>query len=295
MVDIFAYSNYRTFLKDFYIDKKSSDPRFSFRIFAHHAGFKSKTFLFKVMNGQKALAVNRTDTLCTVLKLSAKESRYFKKLVEFNDCKDFHQKEVYLDQLNSLRPQSPRYVTQEKYEYFSQWYHAVVRELCTLKAVGGNPRKIASMIPFGVKPRQVTKSLELLKKLNLIKASSDGTYSQTSKVLTTGDEVVSIAVRKFQQEMIQLSREALDTIEREHREISTLTLGISGEGYRRLKELIQKFRKEFISIVNTIDPVDRVYQLNIQFFPLTKITPEQKDLKTNSSPKKAGNDSKGEE
>ena len=56
MPDIFAYSDSRLFLKDFYEERKKANPTFSYQQFANKAGFKSKSFVFNVITGSKTLS-----------------------------------------------------------------------------------------------------------------------------------------------------------------------------------------------------------------------------------------------
>jgi uncharacterized protein (TIGR02147 family) len=47
--DIFNYSDFRAFLKDFYTDKKKQSKKFTFSLFAAMTGFSSPSFLKLVM------------------------------------------------------------------------------------------------------------------------------------------------------------------------------------------------------------------------------------------------------
>ena len=58
---------------------------------------------------------------------------------------------------------------------------------------------------------------------------------------------------------------------RKNREISTLTLGISRDGFNQIKERIRSFRKEVIEIARNDENEDRVYQCNLDLFPLTRV------------------------
>jgi uncharacterized protein (TIGR02147 family) len=63
--------------------------------------------------------------------------------------------------------------------------------------------------------------------------------------------------------------EALDTIPREEREISSITLCVSHEVLLDLKERIREFRRELLQLAELEGEPERVVQLNFQLFPLS--------------------------
>ena len=56
ILDIFEYTDYRKYLKDYYETKKKKNKSFSYQQFANNAGFKTKTFLFNVIQGGKPVS-----------------------------------------------------------------------------------------------------------------------------------------------------------------------------------------------------------------------------------------------
>jgi uncharacterized protein (TIGR02147 family) len=57
----------------------------------------------------------------------------------------------------------------------------------------------------------------------------------------------------------------------EKREISSITMKISGAGFIRIKRRIQDFKDELMQIIKEDENTDRVYQANFTLFPLSKI------------------------
>ncbi|MDO8518852.1 MAG: TIGR02147 family protein, partial [Deltaproteobacteria bacterium] len=56
----------------------------------------------------------------------------------------------------------------------------------------------------------------------------------------------------------------------QHRDVSTLTLGIRKERLPQLKQKIQEFRKEILKFVSADTEPEEVAQINIQMYPLTR-------------------------
>ncbi len=93
----------------------------------------------------------------------------------------------------------------------------------------------------------------------------------TAHALTTGSYEKSLAIANFQQETLRLAAESFDRFDRADRDISTLTVGISAGCYQKIRELLAQTSRTIEEMVNNDTGTDRVYQLNIQFFPLSRI------------------------
>lgn len=104
----------------------------------------------------------------------------------------------------------------------------------------------------------------------MIDHNSEGIYFQKDTMISTGDEVDSIEVANFQLETIELAKNAIANIRSSQRNISTLTFSISEDGYKKIVDIIRSTRKEISKVAHSDKDEDRVCQLNIQLFPLTK-------------------------
>jgi uncharacterized protein (TIGR02147 family) len=74
---------------------------------------------------------------------------------------------------------------------------------------------------------------------------------------------------QYQREMIKLAEESLERFRKEERDISTLTVSIPESAIPEIRDLTSEFRESLKKLVNGYSETDRVYQLNIQMFPLT--------------------------
>ena len=85
------------------------------------------------------------------------------------------------------------------------------------------------------------------------------------------EEFQSLAIRNFQKQNNRLALEALERHQRQDRDISTITLGTTQKGFEEIKNLIVSFHDDVLKIVQRNEAAERVYQVNLQMFPLTKI------------------------
>jgi uncharacterized protein (TIGR02147 family) len=275
MDTIFNYQDYRKFLADYYEEKKVSAPNFSYQNFSRKAGFASKSFLFNVIKGEKTLSRASVVRLCGAMGLSKTEATYFETLVYFNQARNFTERNFYFEKLNAIRPvtmeaSKARDLRQDQYEFYSQWYHVVVRSLIDLFPAVKDPKILAKMVNPPVSPKQIKKSIDLLLRLGLIHKRPGGAYAVNSKILSTGKELQGLALQQFHLTCMELAVSALRDLPREKRNISGLTLGISQKAYEQINNEIVAFQDKILAIAENDDDSDGVYQLNFHFFPVSK-------------------------
>jgi len=275
MPDIFTYSDSRLFLKDYYDEQKKAQPSFSYQYFANKAGLKSKTFIYKVITGQKTLSKGAVFAVAQAMGLKKKETEYFEAMVHFTQAKSEREREFYFNHLQAFgKHHASAQLRQDQFTYFSKWYYPALRELVMFLDFKDDFKMLARTLNPPITTPQAKSAVRLLLDLGLIRRTPSGRYCQTDKSITTGDEVRSLAVAAFQKENLRLAAESIDRHKRQLRDISTLTVGISEAGFSRVTEEVAAFRKRLAEIVEKDAPVDRVYQINFQVFPLS--TPPKK-------------------
>jgi uncharacterized protein (TIGR02147 family) len=259
--------NYRDFLLDFYNEQKARRATFSYQFFANKAGFKSKSFIKLVIDGKKNLTKDSIEKVNRVLKLDEKPFSYFEDLVAFNQAKSLKMRNYFFERLISYNKRNPaRLILQQQYEFYSRWYHNTIRELVTMVDFRENYELLARMVKPPISARHARESVKLLLKLNLIKKTETG-YVQNDHLITTGDEVQSLAVQNFHLQNLVLAGEAMDTCSAPRRDVSCLVLGLSRRGFGKMKSEIQNFRKRLLQIAEDDSDVSRVFHVNFQLFP----------------------------
>jgi uncharacterized protein (TIGR02147 family) len=267
MPNIFNYLDYREYLKDFYSERKVEFPCFSYKHFANKAGFRSKGYLFGVINGNRNLSEESILNLQNVLKLGDKAFSYFSLLVAFNQAKALKQKNLYFEQLMQYNRRSTgKLVMQQQYQFYSKWYHNTIRELLTIIDFKGDYAFLCKMIKPQLSVRQVKASIELMLKLGLV-SKQNGRYVPSEKAITTGDEVRSLAVQNFHVQNQIIAAESIDTTPAQERDISCIVGALSQKGFETIKQEIQQFRKKLIEIIDKEAGAERVYHISIHLFP----------------------------
>lgn len=271
MKPVFEYLDYRTYLKDFYEERKEMHSYFSYRVFGSKVGI-DPSYLLKVLLKNRHLSEESIPRVNTFCGLTGTEAEYFHTLVHFVKAKSQHESKLHFEKLLSIRYVKSRHLIEPQYEYFSTWYHPVVRSVLEYFDFKNDYALLGQQLSPPISAKEARASVRLLEKLKLIRQLNDGRYELTEMAVTTGDEWKSVAVAAFQEQTIRLSQESIDRHDRSLRDISTVTMNICASDFEELRERITDFRRSIISFVNESAEPDRTYQLNIQLFPLTNVS-----------------------
>jgi len=268
-MNFFEFLDYRELLKALLENKKRESPYFSYRWLSKRAGISSTGFLSLVLTGKRNISGDLASRLCEALKLAKKESAYFMTLVRYNQTENPEEKKRRFEELLSLRPSNVRSIAADQQQYFNKWYYSAIREIISVIEVSDNYRQISEIITPQVSVQEIREAIELLLRLNLIYRDKNHILKKTDNLITAaGSSVDPSAIRKYQSDSMDLAKTALYNIEKELRDISTVTLSTNKEGMEKIKARIEQFRSEIMAIANQSKNCDRVIQLNVQLFPL---------------------------
>lgn len=268
---IIEYVDYRYFLSDYVSHQKQVTRGFTFRSFAQKAEL-SASLLKDILSHRQNLTLPAMHKYAAAMKLSVKETTYFEALVGFTNATTNSDKNRFFGEMAQLRGRSSvRFLDTQQYAYFSEWHHAVVRELVTHAGFGCNAEAIAKQITPALSTAKVRTSINLLKKLNLIYADSFGTWHAADRIVSSEYEITSVALKNYHIGMLEQAAASLETCPSEEREFQGITISASRETFLRMKERIRCFTDELLAMAAADDKkTEEVYQINLQMFPFTR-------------------------
>jgi uncharacterized protein (TIGR02147 family) len=221
--------------------------------------------------GEKDLSQAAALKLSQAMGHSAREEEYFVILVALNNCSDLEEKNLHLARLAKVaRPARKTMLSVQQYDLFNKWFVIPLWELVTLVDFRGDWKFLSQQLDPPITEAEAKYAVELLRELGLIEPKGN-LYAQKDPTLTTQEELRSQSVRNFQAATMELAQQALTRHPPIRRHISTLTLGVDETGYLKIVERIRSFREELVTIAQQHEAVDRVYQFNLQFFPLSRV------------------------
>ena len=270
MKSIYEYLDYRKYLKDYFAEQKESSSFFSFRYVEKRINVDASN-LSKIVQGKRHISDLAFKPFVELLKLDEKESGYFNLLIKFSKSRSDSKRREFFEMLMNFNAITANRVQESRYEFYQKWYYtAVLALLYFFPAKYGEWRKIGQQLTPTITEDQAKEAVELLERLNFIKVSSNGNILHTDSIITSGEQYKSVILDSFQKQSIKLALDAMDRAKAEERYISTLSVTLSKESYQKIKAITAEYRKAVLKEVAESDKTDRVYQINLQLFPLSE-------------------------
>lgn len=269
--DIMSFLDYRAFLRAFY-EQRKRQRGMSYRSFSRRAGLTSPNYLKLVIDAERNLSADMAKRFARACGLSGSRERYFCALVAFNQARTLDERNrLYARLRRSRKAREARRLDDAQDLYHSRWYLPAIREFVTAHAFVEDPRWIAKQLWPPISVREAREGLALLTDLGLLRRDEDGRLVQAEPTVTTGPELRSLHLGNFHRTMIDHAKKAIDDVPPLERDISSLTLCLGASGLTRVKQAIQRFRRELLDVGELEEEPGQVVQVNFQLFPLTRV------------------------
>ncbi len=270
MEKIYAYDNYRIFLRDYMDKQRNANRKFSLRFFAMKAGFKSHSFLDNVVQGKRNLTLESTRKIVKAFGLERKEALFFQSLVLYNQSKTPREREENFRELAKIRRSIQFYRVQEsQFAYYSKWYLPVLRELAVYSDWGRDYQRLGQMVRPPLSADIARAGIRTLVEIGLLKDEGRGNFSQTEKVVTA-EGVPGYIFKNARTEYMLRAMEAAENLPKEERHIAYSVMAMSRKTFQEITNLLDEERKRMLVMANDDKQVDDIFVLNIQAFPITQ-------------------------
>lgn len=272
---VFRYTDYRKFLLDVLPLSGNNGEKKSYRSICDTIGIKSTGHFTLVLQGKANISIPLAMKFAQFLRLRKRECEYFQTLVLFNQAKKHADKRDYFVKMLSFREASIHVVSADQYEYYDKWYHAVVRALLEIIPVKDDFSVIAKMVDPPISTEEVRKSIELMVNLHLVKKDDNGHFRPAEAIVDSGPAIGSLGITNYAINMLEHGKQAFDRFSLDERIFSWATLGVSEEGYAQVVQELREFRRKVYEIAKNDTATNRIYQVNIQAFPVSKLYNEK--------------------
>ncbi|MBW8886627.1 MAG: TIGR02147 family protein [Fibrobacteres bacterium] len=284
--DIRSYTDYRLYLRDRYAAGKRLNPGFSHRYIADTVGASSTGWFSDMVKGRISLTGTYRIKLTKLLGLGPAESEYFEAMVDYAHAGSLEEKNRHWERMLSGKDLKVDFLGKDKFDYYSKWYHAAIRELLLFQPFRGDYADLGRSLVPSIRPDQARKAIKLLERLGLIAQDGNGIHRPTSAILKKDAAEKALHLANFLKANAELGIEALERFPKEERDISALTLALRPQDFERAQEEIKALRKRLLALSEKPGPDKRVYQCNFQVFPLTRAT-KATDAARNGSAREA--------
>lgn len=270
MPSIYSYLNYREYLRDYFIEQKQLEKPLTHRLILKKMGITSTGFLSNVIAGKKNMNEEMSGKLGKILNLARRERRYLKNMVEYTQARLLEEKKKNLDRLLAMRKTRLAQMSEEQFSIFSQWYYVYIRDMLCFTDFKDDFAALAARLDPPIKPEEAELAVRDLERLGFISKDKDGFYRPRENLVTTGDEAHSVHLAAFQLTTMDMAKRSLEKHPADERDISFVSLTLSPDSFAQVKSEVQMFRKKLLLLAQQEKKPERVYQCNMQLFPVTK-------------------------
>lgn len=276
-VAVFDHLNPRDYLQALYVAAKERHDSYSYLKFAGDLGFSETNVMRLVISGERPLTSKAARRIADALDLHGDALRYWTALVKHEECRLPAERERLFRLLVRYKARTvPQALDDAQAEYFSEWWHPVVREAVALPGFDGTPEWIRDALAFPLRLDAVRKSLELLVRLGYVR--KEGGRYEREGVVATPREVDAVALVRYHQEMIGRGAEAITRIDEDLRDIQAVTVRLPVASVPLLKAKIEEWTREILALEKEGESATGgadVFQVNIQMFPFTRTGEEE--------------------
>ena len=277
---LYDYDDFRKFLQDYFEEQKKMRAVFSHRFFAAKAGFSSSSYCWNVSRGRFNLTQKSIEKLARAMEFEPLKQSYFEALVQYNQAQQVNERENAWDQIVQIRKQIEfTHLGVREQLYFSRWYYPIIRELAVSSDWNGDYMVLARMLDPQITTEEAREAVKNLVEWGLIREVTEKTpagakpavvrYEETSQMLDA-TAIPPMALRQIRREYVQHAIGAVENKTKDERFAAFTTLAISESSYNYAVEVLEEARKKIIARAANDSNVERVYELMMVAFPMSK-------------------------
>jgi uncharacterized protein (TIGR02147 family) len=266
-------------LDDFYkykreLTKKSLRP-YTYQVFSAGADIKSPNYLKMVIDGKRNLSMDMVLKFAKALGLNKESTDEFKLLVQFTQENDPALRNIFLKKLNEHRISAKLKsgeIDAKTWEKLPNWISWILFAMIDQTGVEFKPDKLVKLLRGTVNEEEVRQALQAIIDSGEVEVSPEGMVVRKNNLIETPEDVSVQLVRKLQSELMYLGLESLFKDSASDREFGSATLALTKEEFEEIKFQLRKIRKQIQkdnSVKRAGTKGDKVYQLNLQLFPVT--------------------------
>ncbi len=280
------YMDYRLFLADFYRYKKDSTKHllrpYNYAIFSAAADIKSPNYLKMIIEGKRNLSEDMIGKFAKACSLNKSQTDEFKLLILFNQSEDPADRNYALKKLSEYRvDQKLKHgeFDRKVFDKVPNWIGWIIYALADQQGVSFDVAQLKNALRGKASETEINHALnQLLSSGELIKDPQTGimTKGQPKEV---AEEIPPALIRKLQMQLMYLGLESLYQDEPNEREFGSLTLSLTEVEFNDIKFKLRQLRKALHkenSIARMSNKGERVYQLNLQLFPVSNASKASK-------------------
>lgn len=273
------YTDYRKYLADFYAYKRyltRNDRRpYNYQVFSAAADIKSPNYLKMIIEGKRNLSEDMILKFARAMGFNKETSEEFKLLVLYCQAEDSANRNLLLKKLSEHRISSQiktGELDKKTFDKIPNWVAWVVYAMVDQQGVQFDIPSLKKLLRGKATEDEIEAALNGLLTSGELEKDENGQIKKAHNLIESPEEVPVSLVRKIQAQLMYLGLESLYQDAPTEREFGTQTLCLTKKEFEEIKFKLRQMRKTIYkdtSIARMKEKGERVYQLNIQLFPVS--------------------------
>jgi uncharacterized protein (TIGR02147 family) len=244
-------------LKEDLSRRQRKSPSYSLRAFARDLDLHPAT-LSLMFKGKRSLPFKNSVSVADKLNLGPKERTYF--------LESLHREKTSLDKIK-ISDNDDRFMLDESYfAVIAEWEHDAILTLMDCSDFIFSKEEISERLSISSIRTEVV--INNLLQCGLLIQNESG-FSKAYPSIRTTEDIASTALKLSHKETMDIGKDKLEDVDVMMRDFSSMMIAVDTEKMTEAKTIIREFRQKMSALLRDGHKTD-VYQLAIQFYPLTK-------------------------
>ena len=286
------YTDFRQFLKDVYEYRRQTESTglraYSYSAFSAAADIKSPNYLKLIIEGRRNLSDDMIVRFARALRIAKHENEEFRALVRYGQATEPIERNQFLKELADIRARrafATGEISPQAWEKVPSWMGWVLYAMTDQKGVSFDADELYRLMRAKTSPEDVRLEMKRLmangdlKQVVAGEALEGAAVSESVKSVVKGRDIIDSPqelpvemIRKLQAELIYLGIESLFRDSPKEREFGAMTIAMTQPEFEQVRFELRQTRKRIqkdLKMKREAGPGERVYQMNIQLFPVT--------------------------
>lgn len=272
MLSIYQYQKAEDYLQDVWNEKRKKNSLFTIRAWAAQMSLTHHNPLHEMIKGKRKVPKATIPKLITSLGLNAHEGLYLESMIDLSRARSVEEKTIYLERMKTLSPkQTVMFTELESFRMLQNPLHFFVAELAHQKDFKSDPNWIKERLAHNYSLSDINEVLERLINLDILREDIDGKLHRVDRFIQSKSDISDKALKEYHKNLMNLAKDAVETQDVMSREFQGMALNVDSSRLPEAKKMIRSFVAQF---TNEFDQPksknEELYQLNLQFFGITK-------------------------
>ena len=267
---IYDFEDSYSFIEAWFAYEKIKLPELTLRKWAKMLHLSSDNALFPVFKKKKPMSLALGMALSKQFGLNDVEESYFEVMIKYTEEKNISEKRTLKLILAEMKKNCGLTAYIADPTIYSHWLPMAIFSLSKIKGSFFTKESISSFLVHAATSEQISEAVDLLVKHHLISYDPiEGICPMLDHVTSENDAFISSPHNYFEH-VAELAKNGAK-VDASEREFQCFTLPIDHDQIPLFKEALRNFR---VKVTNLADMknANQVYQVNLQFFPISKIS-----------------------